>query len=157
MSPKKSTNDAFGDLEKRLQASGQKASVNPKEEKKEYLSAHFEQADKFNQAESRKPQPLPKPEAQKVNLEHLEGLFVAVRKGSDSTGRITVRRSAKEKALVATFLEEMNDLVDEYNTQELSESKLYRCALLYLLTNHKSEFQYIIQKSLSPGKEAYDF
>jgi hypothetical protein len=66
-----------------------------------------------------------------------------------------VRRSDKEKSVIKSFLTEDAKFIAEFPSIQLSESKLYRIALMYIIQNHKDEFLFALQEALSK-KEDYE-
>ena len=74
-----------------------------------------------------------------------------------STHGTPVRATTKEKELIQDFL--LNHLYQHthISPKQIGESKLYRLALTYLITNHKDEFMFAIQRSLQKPKNEYDF
>lgn len=67
--------------------------------------------------------------------------------------KILVRCSPEEREIIRSFLESDAKFISNYPGVQLSASKLYRFALQYMIENHKEEFLYAMQESLSNIKE----
>lgn len=62
---------------------------------------------------------------------------------------ILVRCSTQERKNIKSFLDREAKFVSDYPGVQLSVSKLYRFALQHMIKNHKEEFLYAMQESLS--------
>jgi hypothetical protein len=100
---------------------------------------------------------LSKPTPKEIDLDVFTKIITGLLSSKVSTHGTPVRATSKEKELIQDFL--LNHLYQQTHItpNQIGESKLYRLALTYMITNHKDEFMFAIQSSLQKPKNEYDF